>query len=348
MSPLFHILRVLLLSILSFALAMAWTPVLTWLLYKFGVKKRNRNTGSTPIFSALHANKNGTPTMGGLIIWVTVLVVTVFFWGLAKLFPVAFAPLNFLTRSETWLPLFALVASAIVGFVDDLYNVWGIGPQGGGLKMRHRIVIYLGIAAVGAWWFYVKLGFASIQVPLVGEVGLGWLYVLFFCLVIVATAFSVNETDGLDGLAGGVLLFMFLSYIGIAFILGRYDMAAFISVIVGALLAFLWFNIYPARFFMGDTGAMSLGVVLGMIAMLTDTALLLPIFGFVLLIESASVILQIASKKIRHKKIFLSTPFHHHLEASGWPEPKVVMRLWLVSGVMSMLGLAFFLMNRVL
>lgn len=348
MSPLFHILRLLLLAVLSFALAMAWTPILSWLLYKFGVKKRVRDTGATPIFSALHAHKSGTPTMGGLVIWITVLIVTIFFWFLGSFFPEAFAPLNFLTRSETWLPLFALVAAALVGVTDDLFNVWGIGPQGGGLKMRHRIIIYLIIAAAGAWWFTVKLGFNAVEVPLVGSISLGIWYSILFCLVIVATAFSVNEVDGLDGLAGGVLLILFMSYIAIAFTLGRYDLAAFISVIVGALLAFLWFNIYPARFIMGDTGAMSLGVVLGIIAMLTDTSLLLPVLGFVLVIESVSVILQMASKKIFKRKLFLSTPFHHHLEASGWPEPKVVMRLWLVSAVMSMLGLAFFLMDRAL
>lgn len=343
---LFAVLRLLLLSVLAFALAMAWTPLLANALFKFGIKKRVRDTGSTPVFSNLHRAKEGTPTMGGLLVWVTTLVLILFFWALAKIAPESFGPLNFLTRSETWLPLGAFVAAAVVGLVDDLFNVWGIGPSSGGLRMRHRMVLYAGIAAVGAWWFYVKLGWNTIHLPLFGDIFIGWWYVPIFFFIIVATSFSVNETDGLDGLAGGVLLMALAAYTAIAFALGRYDLAALTAVIMGSLLAFLWFNIYPARFFMGDTGAMSLGVVLGILAMLTDTAFLLPIIGFVLVLESLSVIVQVGSKKLLGRKVLLSAPLHHHLEASGWPEPKVVMRLWVITGVMTMLGLALFVVDR--
>ena len=155
----------------------------------------------------------------------------------------------------------------------------------------------------------------------------------------VATAFSVNEADGLDGLAGGIVLAAFASYGTIAFVQENYNMAAFCGVISGALLSFLWFNINPARFFMGDTGAMSLGIVLGIVAMLTGYPLLLPIIGFLLLLESSSVIIQILSKKFRHKKVFLSAPIHHHFEAQGWPETKIVMRFWVIAGVFAVLGL---------
>ena len=178
---------------------------------------------------------------------------------------------------------------------------------------------------------------------------LGWWYIPLFIFVIVSSAFSANETDGLDGLLGGVMLFSFLAFTAVAFTIGRYDLAAFSGVVAGALLAFLWFNIYPAKFFMGDTGSMSLGITMGVIAMLTDTALFLPFFAPILVIESLSVIIQLASKKFRGgKKIFRSTPIHHHFEALGWPESKVKMRFWIISAVSTAFGLALFFLNRYL
>ncbi len=240
------------------------------------------------------------------------------------------------------------MAAAIIGVVDDLLNVWGIGSNAGGLRVRSRLALYTLVAMVGAWWFTYKLGWDFIHIPLYGDIVIGgWYFVVFTC-VIVATAFSVNEIDGLDGLAGGVLMIALAVYVGIAFAQHHYDLATLLAAIIGSLLAFLWFNIFPARFFMGDTGAMSLGVILGIVAMLTNTALLLPIIGFLLVVESASVIIQVTSKKLRGKKVFLSTPFHHHLEAVGWPEPKIVMRFWVLSGVMAILGLCLFIIDRVL
>jgi phospho-N-acetylmuramoyl-pentapeptide-transferase len=255
------------------------------------------------------------------------------------------ADLNFLTRSETWLPLGALLISAIIGLFDDFLNVYGIGSKGGGLKIRHRLIAYSLIAIAGAYWFYFKLDWDVMRIPFLGDYNIGIWYIPIFIFVIVGTAFSVNETDGLDGLAGGSLLSAFSAYAVIAFVQGRYDLAAFCGVIIGALLAFLWFNINPARFFMGDTGAMSLGVTLGIIAMLTNTVFLLPIIGLLFVIETFSVIIQLASKKIRAKKVFISTPIHHHFEAIGWPEPKIVMRFWIISAVMAVIGLIIFLLD---
>ncbi|MBI4133488.1 hypothetical protein HY478_02645 [Candidatus Uhrbacteria bacterium] len=164
--------------------------------------------------------------------------------------------------------------------------------------------------------------------------------------IIIASAFSANETDGLDGLFGGVALFTFVALTAVAFTLNRFDLAAFGGALIGALLAFLWHNIYPAKFFMGDTGSMSLGIVIGVVAMLTNAALFLPVIGFIFLLESASVIIQLTSKKLRGKKIFLSTPIHHHFEAIGWSEPKVVMRFWVISMVTAAIGVALFLLDR--
>jgi len=237
------------------------------------------------------------------------------------------------------LPLGALVLTALVGLVDDYWNVRKKGPFGGGLRMSHRLILYTVIAIVGAWWFYYKLGWDILHIPAVGDFQIGFWYVPLFIFVIVATAFSVNEADGLDGLAGGILLFCFGAFGVIAFSKGLLDLAVFCAVIIGALLAFLWFNVYPARFFMGDTGAMSLGTTLGIMAMLTNSMLVLPIAALPLVIESMSVIIQVLSKKFRGKKVFLSAPIHHHFEAIGWPETKVTMRFWIISAISAVIAI---------
>ena len=340
LNPIFEI---LLLTTVSFIVALAWTPLLTYLLFKYNLGKKIRDSVSAPIMSALHQAKSGTPTMGGLLVWVTALALALVFFWLDEL---NLVHLNFLTRSETVLPLGALVASAIVGLIDDWYNIKGLGPKGGGLTMRYRLLIYTAIAMVGAWWFHSKLAWDVLHVPFLGNFNIGWWYVPLFIFTIVATSFSVNEIDGLDGLAGGTLLSAFAAYAAIAFLQGHYDLATFCGVIAGSLLAFLWFNINPARFFMGDTGAMSLGVTLGMVALLTNTVFILPVIGFLFVVESLSVIIQVFSKRFRGKKVFLSAPIHHHLEAIGWPEPKIVMRFWVISAVTAVAGIIIVLLDR--
>jgi phospho-N-acetylmuramoyl-pentapeptide-transferase len=333
-------------GILTFLVAFGLTPVLSHYLYRFRFGKNIRNEGNTPIYSKLHAAKAGTPVGGGIIVWGTVLILATFLWVLWQLFPNDTThTLNFLTRPQTLLPLGALVASALVGLMDDYLNVRKIGPHGGGLRMKHRLVLYTVVAAFGAWWFFFKLDWSTIHVPGVGDYEIGWWYIPLFMLVIVATAFSVNESDGLDGLAGGILLWCFGAYTALSFALGRIELAMFCAAVSGGLLAFLWFNLYPARFFMGDTGAMSLGTTLGVMAMLTNSALVLPIIAFPLVIESFSVIVQVISKKLFGKKIFLSAPLHHHFEALGWPETKVTMRFWIVAAVSASLGLVIGLLG---
>lgn len=343
----FFIIKILFLSTVSFIVSIFWTPFLTNFLYRYKLGKQIRDSKETPVFSKMHKAKEGTPTMGGLLIWVTVFALAVIFFYLSRIFPLTvFGKLNFLTRSQTLLPLGALVASALVGLADDYFDIKKMGPRGRGLGMQHRLLIYALIAVFGAWWFYSKLEWDVIHIPFFGDYQIGLWYIPIFIFVIVSTAFSVNEIDGLDGLAAGTLLSGFGAYGAIAFFMGKVDLAAFCGMISGALVAFLWFNIYPARFFMGDTGAMSLGVTLGIIAMLTNYALLLPVIGFLFMVESLSVIIQIISKKIRKKKVFLSAPLHHHLEARGWPEPKIVMRFWLISWIAAAIGLIIFLIDK--
>ena len=343
----FAIVKILALSTVAFALTMAWTPGFTHFLYKYKLGKSIRDGGLTPIFTKLHLKKSGTPVMGGVLVWGTTLVLALAFGWIWTVWPDGFlGHLNFLTREQTLLPLGALVASALVGLVDDYLNVKKIGPHGGGLQMRHRLLIYTAIAVVGAWWFYFKLDWDLLHIPFLGDFNIGWWYIPFFILVIVSTSFSVNQTDGLDGLAGGSLLTSFAAFSVISLLQGKVDLAAFCAVIAGALLAFLWFNINPARFFMGDTGSMSLGVTLGIVAMLTNAALFLPIIGIVFVVEALSTLLQMTPKKLRKKKIFKSSPIHHHLEAIGWPEPKIVMRFWVISMVSSGLGLALVILDQ--
>ncbi len=343
-----QIIKILIVSGLGFLGAMAWTPLWTNFLYKYKLGKTIRNSGATPIFSKLHAAKSGTPTMGGVLIWVTTLIFAIGIFYLARWTDWnIFKELDFFTRSETWLPLGVLAATAIVGLFDDWLDVRGKGQKGGGgLSMSRRLILYTLIAAVGALWFYFKLERETFNIPFFGHFQLGWTYILVFIFVIVATAFSVNQTDGLDGLAGGVLLTSFTAYAVIAFVNGTYNLSALCGIIVGCLLAFLWFNITPARFFMGDTGSMSLGITLGIIAMLTDSALILMIIGSVFVLEAISTIVQILSKKIRKKKIFLSAPIHHHFEAKGWSEAKIVMRFWVIAWISAVAGLVIFLLDK--
>jgi len=340
-----YIVKILILSTISFLIAFLLTPTLTHFLYKYKLGKSIRNTGATPIFSKLHAHKAGTPTMGGILIWATTLIMALIFFYLDVCFPNTFFHiLNFLTRAETLLPLGALIATALVGLLDDFIDVKSNGK--GGIRVRHRLLIYTFIAVVGALWFYFKLDWDMLHIPFVGNFYIGWWYIPVFIFVIIATAFSVNETDGLDGLAGGVLLSSFAAFGTIALLQGKINLAAFCGVIIGALLAFLWFNIKPARFYMGDTGAMALGVTLGIVAMLTNQALLLIVIGFIFVIESISVIIQIISRKLFKKKIFKSAPLHHHFEALGWPEYKIVMRAWVISGVTAVIGIIIFMLDK--
>ena len=343
----FVIFKIMSLSTFAFLLAWMWTPLLSRFLHRHKLGKQIRDETSAPIYSKLHKAKKGVPTMGGVLIWVTTLVVALICSYAAILFPdTIFSRLNFLSRSQVWLPLGALVLAALVGMVDDYLNIRKIGPFGGGMHMRHRVILYTLIAIVGAVWVYFKLDWDILHIPFVGDFNIGWWYIPFFIFVIVATAFSVNEIDGLDGLAGGTLLPAFAAYGTIAAMQGRYDLATLCGVIIGSLLAFLWLNIYPAKFMMGDTGAMSLGVTLGIVAMLTNSALLLPVIGFLFVLESASVIIQVASKKIRKKKVFLSAPIHHHLEAIGWSEPTIVMRFWVIAFITAIIGVILAILER--
>jgi phospho-N-acetylmuramoyl-pentapeptide-transferase len=341
-----NVLKIFILGTVGFALAFLLTPFLTSFLYKNKLWRKDARTKSidgkeVPIFTKLHGeDETRVPRFGGLLIWASVLFLAFLFFFLSKTNIWMFEKLNFLSRSQTWLPLFALVSAALVGLADDLLQVFGKGKYiGGGLRLRYRLILVALIGLIGGWWFYFKLGFDTIHIPGNGDIFIGIWYIPLFILVMMAT-YSGGVIDGLDGLAGGAFASIFAAFGGIALFNGQIDLAAFCAVITGTILAFLWFNIPPARFYMGETGIIGLGCALTVVAFLTDSILVLPVIGFLLVVESASVILQLLSKKIRKKKLFLAAPIHHHFEARGWPSYKVTMRFWVIGVVMAIIGLA--------
>lgn len=332
-----NLIHILTLGGLGFVVSMLITPIYTTLAYKHAWWKRQRTEawsgGAATVYQKLHAEKHkrNIPTMAGLIFVASIALVTL--------------ALN-LNRGQTWLPLAGLVGAGFIGFIDDLMNITSTGGVAG-MSARTKFGLYSIMALAGGWWFFAKLGVNSIYLPGIHQLHIGMFIIALFWFVVVATAISVNMSDGLDGLAGGLLASSFAAYAIICIVEQKFALAGFCLTIVGTLLSYTWFNIYPARFFMGDVGSFALGTALGVIAVQTDTIYVLPVIGFVYVAETASVIINRLSRKLRHgKKVFLSSPIHHHFEALGWPETKVTMRFWILGQVSAVLGLLVFLLGR--
>ena len=290
-----------------------------------------------------------TPRMGGILIWSTVVFVTLGIWILAQVAPLPFIQkLDFFSRSQTWVPLFTLIAGAVVGFVNDLLDIHPSGEKG--IRLRTRLLFVLLISGFIGWWFYVKLGMVYIGIPADGTLYLGAFIVPLFMLVSLAL-YAGGVIDGIDGLAGGIFSTAFMAYAGIAYFQNQINLAAFSATLTGAILAFLWFNIPPARFWMTETGTMGLTLTLAVIAFMTDTpgdgygVAALPIIAFPLVITVLSNIIQVTSKKLRGKKVFRIAPLHHHFEAIGWPSYKVTMRYWIISIICAILGMTIALIK---
>lgn len=347
-----NVLKVFSLGTAGFLLAFLLTPALTHFLYKYKFWRKEVRTKSldgkaVPIFQKFHAKgETQVPRAGGVLIWLTPLILIFFFFFLSQLTDIKLLDkLNFLSRNQTWLPLFTLVAASLLGLVDDVLQVVGKGKYiAGGLSLKKRLLVIALIGLIGALWFYFKLDWSTLHIPGLGDWEIDGWYIPLFVLVMLAV-YSGGVIDGLDGLAGGAFAAIFGAFSGIALFLGQVDIASFCAVILGALLAFLWFNIPPARFYMGETGMMGLCATLTVVAFLTDSVLVLPVIGFLLVMESGSVILQLLSKRFRGKKIFLASPIHHHFEARGWPHYKVTMRFWIIGAVSAIAGIAIRLLG---
>lgn len=319
-----------LLSMGAFVLGMVLTPLYTYLAYRRKWWKQQRKTSTTgellEIFTKLHSKKftRHIPTMAGIIGVIAIIIITVAF--------------N-LNREQTWLPLAALVGGGAIGLIDDLINIRGQGLGVAGIRSSIKFLMIVSLTAVLGWFFFDKLDYVSVHIPFLGDILLGWLIVPAFVIVVTTTSNAVNISDGLDGLAGGLLAVSFGTFGVIALMQGSAGIAGFCFTAVGALLSYLWFNIPPARFFMGDVGSFAYGTALGVVAMLTNTLFLLPIIGLIFVIEGGSSLIQVVSKKYFHRKVFISAPFHHHLEATGWPEEKVTMRFWVIACVSGFIGI---------
>lgn len=335
--PTSTLIQMFLLGLFGLLLAMAATPLYTTIAYQGKWWKKQRSDawsgGAAKVYQKLHAakHKRNIPTMAGIIFIFAIAVITL---------------TGNLDRGETWLPLAGMLGAGAVGLIDDVMNIRSNGGIAG-MRAKMKFGLYSIVALAGGWWFYAKLDVTSVYLPGFEHVQIGALIIVLFWFVVVATANSVNISDGLDGLAGGLLVSSFLAYALIATIEQKYALAGFCLTVVGALLSYTWFNIFPARFFMGDVGAFALGTALGIIAMQTDTIYVLPIIGAVYVMETGSVIINRLSRKLRHgKKVFLSSPLHHHFEAVGWPETKVTMRFWVLGQVAAVTGIIVFLIGR--
>ena len=321
----------LLLALAGFLVAMALTPFYTHIAYKYKFWKKQKKTTvdgeALPIMTKLHAHKfkRAFPTMAGIIGIVAVTAVTWVF--------------N-LDRGQTWLPLAGFLGGSVVGAIDDLINIFGSGRGAAGLRGPVKFFLITVVGVVLGWFFAVKLGWTSIMVPYIGDIQIGAVgMILIFAFAIVATSNAVNITDGLDGLSGGLVMIAYASFGIIAMIQGKMMLFGFCMTVVGWLLSYIWFNVPPARFMMGDTGSFALGAGLGVVAMMTNSFLLLPVIGLMLVVETGSSLIQLMSKKFLKRKVFISAPLHHHLEAKGWGEAKIVMRFWIIAGVCAFVGI---------
>ncbi|MDD4151835.1 MAG: phospho-N-acetylmuramoyl-pentapeptide-transferase [Candidatus Gracilibacteria bacterium] len=348
-----HLIPIFSFSIITFLFGMLIIPYYIELLKKYKIGKQIREEatiGKATEFAKLHKDKTGTPTMGGGII-----LLIVFFMVILSVVAQKTGYINnsLFNQRETYLTLFTLFAVGLLGAVDDFMNVRGIGRTKG-LSAKFKFFWLFVFAGLGATWFYYKLGWnvvdnlghfvKSIKIPFEGNLKIGIGFIPLFIFIILATSNSVNISDGLDGLAGGLLLMSYSVYAYITYDQGLYLLSTLCVTIIGALVAFLWFNVKPAKFYMGDVGSLALGANLGIMAMLTNTIFILIIVGAIFVFETLSVIIQLTSKKLRKgKKIFKIAPFHHHLEAIGWAEETVVFRMWLVGAILAIVGIIFYM-----
>jgi phospho-N-acetylmuramoyl-pentapeptide-transferase len=338
-------LKIIIPTVLTFFTGVFITPFFTKYFYKYKMWKKSPRSESdtSEAFKNIHNSDHETsvPRIGGVIIWVSVLITVFLIYVFSLVLPFSVTDkLNFFSRSQTLVPLGAFFLAAFVGLADDMLQILGKGSYAKDHLVYRKVkIVFVSLIGLAiSSWFYFKLDFSSIRIPFDGNLELGLWFIPFFIMIMLAV-FSTSVIDGLDGLAGGVLAAIFTAYSVIAFVQNQIDISALCGAIAGGILAFLWFNIQPARFYMGETGMLALTVVLSVVAFLTDTVLLLPIIALPLAATTLSVIIQITSYKYFNKRrVFRVSPLHHHFQALGWPREKVVMRYWVVAVVFAIIG----------
>jgi len=311
--------------LLTFALVVILMPPFIVLLRRVGFGKRIRVEGP-----GSHMVKEGTPTMGGVLMIAVVGASAVLFHVVGQ---------DEFLGPQTIAPLLTLLLVGGLGAADDYLNA----TTGEGIRIRQKLLWQIVVAGAIAFQVQRTYAITELSVPFVGQVAIEpWLYILFAAFAIVATTNGVNFTDGLDGLAGGTLIFAFVAYMIIALLAGQPNLAILCALLIGTLLGFLWFNVHPAQIFMGDSGALAMGATLAVIGLITGQILLLPLIGLIFVLEVGSDILQIASFKLTGRRIFKMAPLHHHFELAGWDEEKITLRFWIVGVLAAMLGVTFF------
>ena len=341
------IIKILLPAIMAFAVGLLLAPLITRYLYHFRAWKKNGGKtalvgGAAHEFNRLKAKEETkTPRLGGIVIWSSVLLTIAIMFVLKNVFSNPFfTDLFFISRSQTWLPLSALMLGAFIGLINDVYD---IRHGGKGLRLRVRLLIITIFSAFIGWWFYSKLGVSSIGLPFGQDLEIG-IFIIPFFILLTTFLYASGIIDGIDGLAGGVFAIIFSAYAGVAFIQNQYDLAAFCVLVTGAILAFLWFNVPPARFWMTETGSMALTLSLAVVVLMTDQIvdghgiILLPIIGFLLCVTVLSNIVQLTYRHFFGKKLLRIAPIHHHFEAIGWPSYKVTMRYWIIGMIVAVIG----------
>ncbi|MEE8185328.1 MAG: phospho-N-acetylmuramoyl-pentapeptide-transferase [Thermodesulfobacteriota bacterium] len=288
-----------------------------------------------------HKSKEGTPTMGGALILFSV-ILSILLW-------------TNLTNPYVWVLIFITVSMGVVGFIDDYKKI--VKKDSSGLRPRYKFLCQLLIAFLVALFLYVSEFNTIVTIPFLKEVriDMGWFYVPFAMFVIVGASNAVNLTDGLDGLAVGPIIIAGATYMLLAYLTGHSGIANYLQIMyvpfvgeltifagamVGASLGFLWFNTYPAQVFMGDIGSLAMGGALGTIAIITKHEALLVLIGGIFVVEALSVIFQVASFKLRGKRVFMMAPIHHHFELKGWPEPRIIVRFWIIAIILSLIAVS--------
>ncbi len=338
-----NLIKVLSLSILSFLLALILVPLYLMVALRFKIGDKPYREGA-PIATETLKEKAGTPTMGGVIIWFPPLILAFLILFLNKTFSGFFEFLNFVSRRETYLVLGGLFLGGFFGLIDDILRQYNLS----GLKRRDTFIIYFTIGLFFAWWFIAKLNINFIDLPN-NRIYLGtFLFFLYFIFVFLALVLSGDITDGVDGLFGSLSFTIILVLTIFAFLNGDYNLASFGGTLLGSLLAYLWFNCYPAKFFDGNTGSFSVGIAMVLMSFFTQSSLLLPILAPIFVIEAGSVILQVFSKKFLKRKIFLSTPIHHHFKAIGWHEANITFRFLIINIIGCIFALIIYLFLKFL
>ncbi len=351
----------------SCVLAFLFAPFLIKFLYRYRLTRRNEYDAT--LVMGARRSKHGVPIMGGLLVIVTVTLLTYLFnWN----------------RSFTWVPIGVMLLSALLGGIDDVLNLYGqkrrsrklkqvirliqVHKQlkmriwyaltlpwavfkrastwlsrhpGKGVHVHEKLLLQFAAGAITAWWIYVKLGdhWKEIHIPFDGFINIGWWIIPLIILFVMFTANAVNVADGMDGLAGGSLIITFFALMFLSWLKGFSEMAILNATTVGALLTYTYFNVKPARFQMGDVGSLGLGALLAINAIVIKEMTLLPLLAFIFYIELLSVIIQVAGRYILGRRIFKMAPLHHHFELRGWSEEKTVMRFWIVHGVVVLFGI---------